>query len=382
VAWAIVAYDLWRATYGVVTKQLNVRAFDPTEAPPVASPELSRRTDEIVERQAGNLTVYSGFLPFASTGFDLGGWSFVIDLRKGKDEMGHRFEPEPVDPLALYTGVESAVAALGMRKLTIHDSVFVNGTDIRDNRTLLPSPTGRPSKSVPDSELRQLKVTPTHRVRHYTCIRVTDWRGQLVLSLYLRFAVANERLFCELSGFLLMPLKPELHRSDNISPEPEFGDVLRLVGRSLVLTPGLWLRSPFAVLRPLGRPRRQAKLLTRVKRDAFFDYGAPVTALDRARSSDYSRYFQMLDKTMYVKVLERTILDAIVDVLDAHKIDTGELVERRSTIINQGIMAPGGTVKAENMAVGTGARIFNRFTSGKQPEGSSGAGGGGGGGNA
>lgn len=139
---------------------------------------------------------------------------------------------------------------------------------------------------------------------------------------------------------------------------------MRLAGRSLVLTPALWFRSPCAVLRPLLRQRRRTKLLKHVKRNAFFDYGAPVTALDRARSSQYSRYFQMLDKTMYIKMLERTILDSVVDVLDEHGIDTDELVERRSTIINNGIMAS--SVDAQNIAVGPGAQILNRLT-GKPP---------------
>jgi hypothetical protein len=378
---ATVFYDLWRGTYRIVTRQLNARAFDPAEAPAVASPELARRVDEIIERQAGNLTVYSGFRPFVGSGADVGGWSFVVDLRKGKDELGHRLEPGQVEPLDLYAGVERGLAALDMSNLTIEDRVFVNGSDIRDDRALLPSPTGRPSSSVSDDELRRLMVVPTHRLRHYTCIRVTDWRGQLVLSLYLRFAVANGRLFCELSDFLLLPLKPELHRSDGISPEPELGDLVQLAWRALMLAPLLWLRSPVAVLRPLLRPRRRARLLRLVERNAFFDYGATITELDRVRSQDYSRYFQKLDKTMYVKVLERTILDSIVDVLDAHNIDTGEIVERRSTIINNGIMAPGGSVKADNIAVGLGARIASVFTGGKSPEGGAGGGEGGGGAN-
>lgn len=261
VAWATVFYDLWHGTYRIVTKRLNARAFDPAEAPAVASPELARRADEIIERQARNLTVYSGFRPFVGSGADVGGRSFVVDLRKGKDELGHRFEPGQVEPLDLYAGVERGLAALDMRNLTIEDRVFVNGADIRDDRALLPSPTGRPSSTVSEDALRQLMVVPTHRLRHYTCIRVTDWRGQLVLSLYLRFAVANGRLFCELSDFLLLPLKPELHRSDGISPEPEVGDLVQLAWRAGMLAPLLWLRSPAAVLRPLLRPRRRARLL-------------------------------------------------------------------------------------------------------------------------
>jgi hypothetical protein len=254
-----------------------------------------------------------------------------------------------------------------MSKLTIEDRAFVNGTDIRDDRALLPLPTGRPSTALPDAALRQFMVAPTHRVRHYTCIRVTDWRGELVLSLYVRFAIANERLFCELSSFLLLPLKPELHRCDGISPKPEVEDLLRLAGRALAEMPILLLRSPSAALRPLWRQRRRAKQLRTVERNVFFDYGSPVTVLDRVRSSDYARYFQMLDKEMHAKVLERTILDAIANTLDAHGVDTGEIVERRTTIINNGLMVQGGSVEATNVAVGSAAQIGNLLTGGGKP---------------
>jgi hypothetical protein len=379
IAWAAVAYDFWSGTYGIVPKRLSRQAFDPADAPAPGSAELVQRTDELVARQTGNVTVYSGFLPFAGAGFDLGGWSFVVDLRRGRDEAGHRLTPKPLEATDLYEGVERAVRGLGMSNLTIEDRAFVSGTDLRGDPALLPSVAGPPSTSIDDAEMRRLVRTSTRRIRHYMCVRVMDWSGELGLSLFLRFGVANGRLFCERSGFLLTPLKPALQRGDGISPEPELADVLRLARHSLLSTPGLSLRSFSVVMRPLGQHRRHAKLLKRVQRDVFFDYGAARNALDRVRSTDYSRYFQKLDKEMYTKVLERTILDAIVDVLDAHDVDTEELVERRSTIINHGIMVPGGSVKAESIAVGTGARILNRLTGAGT---SSGKGSGGGGGDA
>jgi hypothetical protein len=374
-AWGTIAYDVWRANYHVVTKQLNARAFDPDAAPPVEDSDDVRRIHEIVERQAGNLTVYSGFLPFARAGRDLGGWSFVVDLRKGRERMGQRVEPTAVESLELYEGVEDALRGLRMSNLTIEDRAYVNGADVRGDAALLPSPTSRPSSSVADVELRRLMVAPEHRIRHYTCIRVTDWGGELVLSLYLRFGIANGRLFCELSSVLLTPLKPELHLSDGISPEPELEDLMRLAWRSLVLTPPLWFRSPYAVLRPLIRDRRRRRELRNIRRDVLFDYGAGETVLDRVRSPYYERYFQKLDKEMYAKVLERAILDSIVDVLEAHDVDAGELVERRSTIINNGLMFQGGSLEAKNVAVGSGAGVFDRSSGGGAATASGSAGG-------
>jgi hypothetical protein len=244
---------------------------------------------------------------------------------------------------------------------TIESRLFVNGTDLRDDRSLLPQPVGRPVSGVADLEIAQFMTNPTHRVRHYTCVRVIDWRGELVVSLFLRFGLEDGRLFVELSRFLLPPLKPEYRRVDGLDPEVTLRSAATIARRALGLTLPLWLRSPSPMLRPVLRMRRQAQLERRVKTDPFFDYGAPVTALDRARSTNFSRYFQKLDREMHVKVLERGILDAIVEFLDVHNIDSGELTERRETIINNGIMVPGGSVQAHNVAVGQGAGIFNRL---------------------
>jgi hypothetical protein len=73
-------------------------------------------------------------------------------------------------------------------------------------------------------------------------------------------------------------------------------------------------------------------------------------------SPNYRRYFQRLDREMYVKTLEQRLLDAIIQFLDEHNVDVSDLVERQTTILNNGVMLSGGTIQAESLAVGTGAR--------------------------
>jgi hypothetical protein len=60
----------------------------------------------------------------------------------------------------------------------------------------------------------------------------------------------------------------------------------------------------------------------------------------------------------YTKVLERVILSSIITFLDAHHIDTSDLRERQTMILNSGIIVQGGDVKAESLAVGVGAQAF------------------------
>lgn len=55
---------------------------------------------------------------------------------------------------------------------------------------------------------------------------------------------------------------------------------------------------------------------------------------------------------MYVKVLERTVMDAIVEVLDEHDISTTDLVKTGQNIINNGVMMSGGNFNARDVTTG------------------------------
>jgi hypothetical protein len=361
--WATIAADFWIATYGVARKRLNATSFRPQDAPQPVDAVAAAQIEELARRQHGNVVVYSGFNPFSSSGFDLDGWSFVVDLRKGRERLGQRAEPKPFEAREMYDAIAKCIARLGIPGLSIEDRIFVSGSDIRDDRVLLPDIAARPVADVGPETMEGFIRTPTHRARHYRCFRVVDWRGELVVTLFLRFAVGNGRLFAELSRFVLPPLRPEFRRIDALAHESSLRQAFTLAQRSFWLTFPLGVRSLLTPVRPLLRVQRRAKSERQVRRDYFFDYGSRRSALDRARSTQYTRYFQKLDKEMYVKLFDRTLLDAIVEFLDEHDVETSELAERRETIINHGIMVPGGSVQAHNVAVGEGATIVDRLRS-------------------
>jgi hypothetical protein len=361
VACAIALWDTWSATYLVVVKRLNPRDFAAHQAPSPVDPQLVRRIEELARDQRGNLTVYSGFMPFSGAGLKLDDdWSFLIDLNKGQgDVFGERSTPSELSVAELYAEVASALGALGMENLEIRDRLFVSGSDVRNDTDLLSNPQGPPRAWVELDVLKKYMLAPTHQIRHYRCIEIVDWRGELVLSLFLRFAISNGRLFCELNKFVLVPLKEELHRLDHMGGGIQLRDVVKMIGRSATAAPGLSIRAPKVFFRPLGRSMEAASTDRQVARDPFYDYGAPVTALDRVRSTRYRRYFQRLDKEMYDKFLERSVFDSLVTVLDRHGIDTAELVERSTTIINNGVMSKKANfVGNENVAIGPRSKIL------------------------
>jgi hypothetical protein len=61
---------------------------------------------------------------------------------------------------------------------------------------------------------------------------------------------------------------------------------------------------------------------------------------------------------MYVKLTEQQLFEAIISFLDARNIDTSDLKERQTTVMNNGVIVSGGQINAQSMAVGTGARAW------------------------
>jgi len=66
-------------------------------------------------------------------------------------------------------------------------------------------------------------------------------------------------------------------------------------------------------------------------------------------------YFQKLDNEMNIKVVQQQVIDALVEFLDKHSIDTSEIKQRGMHILNNGVIVSGGTMSAESISVGKGA---------------------------
>lgn len=62
----------------------------------------------------------------------------------------------------------------------------------------------------------------------------------------------------------------------------------------------------------------------------------------------------------YCQILEEIVTNAIISVLREHGVDTSSIRQELSTFVNQGVYVTGGSLMAENLAVGAFARIKNK----------------------
>jgi len=359
IAWGVVFVGRILDRYEVLAGTLLRDRFDVRSAPR-ASARDERLIGELERHQLANVTVYSGFSPFVGCGWDQGGWSFVVDVRKGKEDLTGKRHPRPFRVEELYASLLDTVRSLRIERLRADDRLFMNGRDVRGATWVLPDEFARPLPWVDPAVVHRYVEAPTHRVRHYLAIQLVEWEGELVLSLFLRFNQVGGTLFCEGSYFLLPPVKDKYHEVDDVSAYPDARALLDQMARGAVTAPFLLVAAPFLVIERLFArwrawlERRATRRLIRSR--PMFDYGAATTVRQEGMSASYSHYFQKLDELMYFKLIQKQIFESIVTFLDARGIDTSELKERQGAVLNNGVIITGGEIKAQNLAVGARAR--------------------------
>lgn len=329
-----------------ITGSLSRSSFSAPEAPQPHNALLRARITEIEKQACGNLTIYRGFRPFRGYGKVIGGWSFAIDITKPREPYEKCL---PLEVHEIRDHVQQQVNALGWIGLRVEERIFVNGRDGRD----FIDASGRPQSLVESGKVRMLLKERDNRARPYMVIRLVGWDGELALTIFLRFVMVKHNLFIEASHSILTPLKDHFRGHDQHRRIAAWGYV------------GLALRSIRLFCRPMSAFPHLAERLsdrrvlsgeTGAFTDSYFDHGAFFSVRDWASDERYQRYFQKLDSEMYTKVVEQRIFDALVQFLDDRQIDTGELIQRQTTILNNGVMVTGnGSVSAENIATGSGA---------------------------
>ncbi len=338
--------------------------FNPQEIRKHFTAELKREDLAAMPSPDQNFFVFGAFSPFVGAGQDLGGWSVVIALDRPRKDFGDPAKIRPFHTKEVYDAIDLALDELKVPDIDKRDMFFARGTDLRGNRDLLPDIYGRPVQNLPPGVTVNYIYRDDEKVRHYRCYRILDWGGELALSYYLRCSCRGNTLFVETKRLILTPLASAYRKVDSMTPM----DTSQTIGAAMaaiVAGPVLALVSPFWVLlkieEKLGelfsawKDRKRRKM---IKKTPLFNYGAVTSLRQTLSSGEYGHYFQMMDGDLYNKLFEHGVLDSLVEFLDAHGLDTSELKERQTTILNNGVMVQGGDVKAESLAVGAGARAL------------------------
>ena len=311
-----------------------------------------------------NVFAYGGFTPFVGAGYDLGGWSVAVATDKAKEVFGRSVSIEKFEAASLYRAIDMDVQRLAVSRIETNDSYFASGADLRDNRMLLPDIYGRPMQYLDAAAATPYIYADDQAVRHYRCYRILDWGGELAYSYYLRCSLRGNTLFVETKKFLLTPLAQAFRTIDDTVPL-DGKEWVGTVVAGLVAGPFLLLFAPLQAYAGVSRWFHELGDQDKARRELIdkhprFNYGATNSLRQALSSGSYQHYFQKIDSDFFGKALERQILDSLVAFLESRGIDTSELRERQTTIMNSGVIVQGGDVNAESLAVGAGSRAVKK----------------------
>ncbi len=324
---------------------------------------ISRVKDQICK----NVIYYSGYSPFPGYGSKINSWSFVVDTDKA-DPLKPKVQQFNLNEI--YDKIERDVNALGFKNLDIEDRLIVNGRAIRQNSKLLPNTLSLPVTSLSPQEIKPFINLKNKNARYYQMIRVRDWDDEIVFTVFFSVTQTSKFLFFEANYYILTPIKEEYKRIRSISSRLSFRQYFKIFFTSLFVSFLEGLNSLFYVFIKItdwidmlihgGRSKTERFINRNIKNNPDYDYGATRSIREIGSSNLYAQYFQVLDRDMYMKTIEKKILNSIQDFLESKGIDTTEFRERETKILNEGIIITGGSINAQNIDIGKKETIIGK----------------------
>ena len=312
-----------------------------------------------------NLWAYSGFSPFDGAGFEVGGWSFVVDSSRPNNVLGMLNTLRPFQTNEILQAVEGAVGGIGHRGLLCRDYVVLHGSNL-PNVAAAESGIWRTVQHVESSLFEVLQDGEDDRLRHYKWIQLHDWGSELVVSSFLFCSRVSDEVYIECRHHLLTALAPEYRKVDALTNSTWWTGLRWSFARVLLAPLDVALSLCWLIYRPLAALPRLLKIQDLWDRmimadEPRYNFGGAISLRQAVAGRLFTHYFQKTDKQMLEKLIDKRILDSLVDFFESHGVDTSEIKERQSTILNNGIIVQGGDVKAQTMAVGRGARASGVF---------------------
>jgi hypothetical protein len=243
------------------------------------------------------------------------------------------------------------------------ERVFVNGRHVRGNGELQRHPLEPPFASVSDELLHGAAEHPTADARAYVCAEAHGWQGQLVVTMFARVVHTGGWLYIEYSFYLLPPIDAEYTRVDSLYDESLAHRLRKAWAWSGLRTIPYLLASPYFLAKGANQMTRwsrnesaQGRL---IRRGQAFDYGALRSIREQACWRGNRHYFINRDITMYVLLLQKSLLREVENFLNEHNIATAEFKEQAKVIIdasNQNYSVHISNVSDSTFAVGEKAK--------------------------
>lgn len=359
--------------YNAIFHRLRRASFRNQPNPPeVPEPWVVERLKDIDAAQRGNVTVYGGYSPFIGYGGSETRWSFALPIipAKGLDGRTASEDVIPFTTAELTDWIRLTLSSLAQRSKTdtvgeylegmrVEDRVFVNGACLDVNGPFLLDRTEPPTTLLSAQDVSEIAADPRGLARHYICAHVPSWDGQIVASIFLRFSTDGYIIYAECVHSILAPVGAEFLPEELSTDEMDSDKFASLCSESLKRVVPMLIRSPWRAIRYLTFSSRCSSyaedLRKQAARDLGFNYGASVSVRELFVDTHYQNYYQLTDASKHLNILDRHTLEALTVFLDEHHVDTTDLRNRQTAILNEGVIQTGGISNVGAQAVGSGA---------------------------
>jgi hypothetical protein len=347
---------------------------------------VETRLAEINAAQHGNLTLYSGEDPFLGTGdtpfkwrkadervgANERAWSICIELNR-EGAPRNLLDPEPrgrarIDPVELHGVLRKRLFELNdpalppnerIGALTVDDHVAGEG------RFRWDSPLVDAKKLIPYSQVRPEAVAalirnPQARLRYYQRVSISD-EGQTVLaedqpvigsvdqevivSAFIYVAVEGHMFYLQFVPTSLAPIGDYYHMIDHLPNISSGKFLLKVVLDTSRTAFRDMIGAPFGVYRTLRLMWKEHKSfneeLTHPRDFVYADIGAKMSIRQFGARLWPRTYIQQLDVAKYTQIVERLVLDTVLDFLVAKGVDTTAYRAVAQAIYNSGIIVAG-----------------------------------------
>ena len=382
------SYSMYRTFSDRLRPGADAGRFDPAPA------DVEARIAEVAAAQRGNMTIYGGENPFIGTGPRLLGenWSIAIELDRVPGPGKNSSLPTsksgsyvPIDPVELHQVIRARLLKVRdeelpenerISALSVHDHVVGEG-NCRWDSPIIDQARAMPYSQASPEAIDALVRHPAAGLRYYLRVCVSD-EGQpvwvrrreviestdqeIAVSAFIYVAVEGRMFYLEFVPTILPPIRQDYHLVDRL-PKVTSGEFMTKVILNAARTSFRDMtRAPFGVIGTTWRiiaERRSFRAEIKSASDyVFADIGARISVREFGGAGIPRTYIQILDTTKYTRIVQRLVLDTVLDFLTAKGVDTSAYQESASAIIsnsytihgNVGSMATGSHGRAESHA--------------------------------
>jgi hypothetical protein len=378
----LVAGTLMRYSY------VRYRTLGQWLAPGARAPEFSRSTERVEARiaqvraaQHGNLTLYAREDPFLGSGItpftyrpddEVRAWSIAIELNREGAPRG-LLDPEPhgrvrIDPVELHDVLRRRLEQLNDSDLPpnerVHDLV-VDRQVVGEGRFRWDGPLVDPIARIPYSlasaqAIDALIRSPQAGLRCYQRVSVRDigqpvlaW-GQPVIDAVDQEVVVSAFIYVAVEGhmfylqFVPASLAPVLDRFRSIDRLPKVTSGKFLTKVVLEAAGSAWgdiLRAPGGVVRAWRQMWRESRSFAEEHAHAedyvYADLGARISVRELGAALLPRTYIQRLDTSKYTQIIERLVIETVLDFLIEKGVDTSAYRQSAQAVYNAGVIVAG-----------------------------------------